>query len=83
MQRLYKRMAGTYDITAIFVTHNVKEAIIMGDRIAKLADGRLTVYDSPEAFVASGDHTVREEIEFWESVRSDNSNKSQPDDNHT
>jgi len=68
MQQLFKRIAGEMDITAIFVTHNVKEAILMGDRIAKLDNGNLTMFDSIEAFVRSGENSVQEEIDFWKNI---------------
>lgn len=68
MQELFTRIADEMNITAIFVTHNVKEAIMMGDRIAKLDDGTLTVFDSIEAFVASGENSIKEEIDFWRSI---------------
>jgi osmoprotectant transport system ATP-binding protein len=33
----------------VFVTHDVEEAVIMGDRIALMKDGVLVQFDSPEA----------------------------------
>ncbi|MDX1638259.1 MAG: ATP-binding cassette domain-containing protein [Balneolaceae bacterium] len=71
MQELFKRLARTYRITAIFVTHSVKEAILMGDRVSTLAGGSLTTYDSVGAFVRSGGNRVQEEIEFWRSISTD------------
>lgn len=68
MQKLFNRVADEINITAIFVTHNVKEAILMGDRIAKLDNGNLTVFDSIEAFVQSGESSVQEEIDFWQTI---------------
>jgi osmoprotectant transport system ATP-binding protein len=38
--------------TIVFVTHDVDEAIKMGDRIAILRDGALVQYDTPEAILA-------------------------------
>jgi osmoprotectant transport system ATP-binding protein len=38
--------------TVVFVTHDVDEAIRMGDRIAILRDGALVQYDTPEAILA-------------------------------
>src|SRR5947209_11620368 len=38
--------------TIIFVTHDIDEAIRMGDRIAILRAGRLVQYDTPEAILA-------------------------------
>lgn len=68
MQKFFKQMAESFKITTVFVTHNVKEAIVMGDRIASLKSGRLTVYPSVEEFIATGTKGIKEEIEFWKSI---------------
>ncbi len=39
--------------TIVFVTHDIDEAIRMGDRIAILRDGALIQYDTPEAILAA------------------------------
>jgi len=47
--------------TIIFVTHDIDEAIYMGDRIALLRAGRLVQYDSPDDLLAKPrDDFVRE-----------------------
>ena len=47
--------------TIVFVTHDIDEAIRMGDRIAILRVGRLVQYDTPEAILARpGDAFVEE-----------------------
>ena len=47
--------------TIIFVTHDIDEAIFMGDRIALLRAGRLVQYDSPDDLLAGPrDDFVRE-----------------------
>ena len=38
--------------TIVFVTHDIDEAIKMGDRIAILRDGRLIQFDTPETILA-------------------------------
>src|SRR5437667_7310919 len=38
--------------TIVFVTHDIDEAIKMGDRIAIMRDGRLVQYATPEAILA-------------------------------
>ncbi|MEO0562702.1 MAG: betaine/proline/choline family ABC transporter ATP-binding protein [Chloroflexota bacterium] len=38
--------------TIIFVTHDIDEAIKMGDRIALLRDGQLVQYDTPDTLLA-------------------------------
>jgi len=68
MQQLFKRIAEEFEITSVFVTHNVKEAILMGDRIAKLKNGQLRIYPTLKAFLDAGENMVQEEIEFWQSI---------------
>ncbi|WP_138431018.1 ABC transporter ATP-binding protein [Fodinibius saliphilus] len=69
MQKLFKQIANDVDITSIFVTHNVKEAILMGDRIGSISNGELMIYPSIEAFIQSGNNGVQEEIEFWSTIK--------------
>jgi osmoprotectant transport system ATP-binding protein len=50
MRRLHERLPRT----VIFVTHDIDEAITMGDRIAMLREGGvLAQYDTPDAILAS------------------------------
>ena len=69
MQRFFKDIADEFDITAIFVTHNVKEAMLMGNRIGTLINGTLNIYDSVEQFINSDNSLVQEQIEFWNSIQ--------------
>ncbi len=49
LRRLHREVAKT----VIFVTHDIDEAIMMGDRIAILREGgRLAQYDTPDAILA-------------------------------
>lgn len=68
MQIFFKRIAKKFEITVVFVTHNVKEAILMGDRIANMKEGKLTVYPSVEKFVEADQNSIQEEIQFWKSI---------------
>ena len=65
MQTLFKEVAADYDITALFVTHDLKEALIMGDEMAVIREGRWTPYSNREAFLQDPATGVREEIKFW------------------
>src|SRR5947207_15962779 len=48
LQREFIRLQGEVRKTIIFVTHDIEEAVRMGDRIAILAEGgRLEQYDTP------------------------------------
>ncbi|SFG04658.1 ABC transporter ATP-binding protein [Pontibacter chinhatensis] len=68
MQRLFLRLARKYNITALFVTHEVKEALLVGDRFAYMAAGKLQVYTSKDAFIADPQTGVRDELAFWSAL---------------
>lgn len=68
MQRLFLRLARKYHITALFVTHDVKEALLVGDRFAYMAAGKLQVYTSKDAFIADPQTGVRDELAFWSAL---------------
>ena len=73
MQRLYTRVAAEHEITSLFVTHDLKEALLMGDRLGTMRPGtdgvgRLVVYDSPEAFAADPASGVADEAAFWRGI---------------
>ncbi|MEJ7822022.1 MAG: ABC transporter ATP-binding protein [Chitinophagaceae bacterium] len=68
MQQLYKSIANSYSITALFVTHDLKECLIMGDSIAYMENGNLTVYDNRTAFINDLKTGVKGEINFWNTL---------------
>lgn len=72
MQALFRRVAAEYATTAIFVTHDLKEALIVGDRLAIVRGGRLRAFASKREFVADPDSGVAQEARFWESLRAGN-----------
>ena len=68
MQKLFEDLASEYAITTIFVTHDLKEAIQMGDSISTMSNGRLHVYESLNDFVTDPSSGVESEREFWSSL---------------
>ena len=48
--------------TIVFVTHDLDEAVKMGDRIAILKDGKVVQYDAPEAILARPANAFVEEF---------------------
>lgn len=68
MQQLFKKLAETFSITSLFVTHDLKEAILMGDEIAYMSSGRLKVYKDKNDFIKDPDTGVQSEINFWDSL---------------
>jgi putrescine transport system ATP-binding protein len=65
MQDLLKGVAKDYGLTAIFVTHDLKEAMLMGNRLGMMQGGRLNIYDSQADFIADEQTGVLEEAQFW------------------
>lgn len=70
MQQLLKRMVAGSQITTIFVTHDLKEALLMGDEIALMQDGLLKKYETKADFVQDARTGVQEEIDFWTNIQS-------------
>lgn len=68
MQQFFKKIASQYSITSLFVTHDLKEAILMGDEIAFMQAGKLKVYKSKEDFINDSETGVKEEIGFWNAL---------------
>lgn len=70
MQQLFKDLTSRFDITSIFVTHDLKEALLMGDQIAYMQKGQLKMYPSKKAFIQDPDVGVLDEIAFWKGLAS-------------
>lgn len=70
MQQLYKDIARQFSITALFVTHDLKEALLMGDTISYMENGCLQVFDTREEFINSNKSEVKNEIAFWNTLKS-------------
>lgn len=73
MQRFYQDIAVKFGITSIFVTHDVKEAMLMGDKMALMDKGRLEEFESKEAFIADLRTGAKQEMEFWKNILSQGS----------
>ncbi len=52
LQNEFVRILRTLGKTVIFVTHDIDEAIKMGDKVAILKDGRLVQFGSPDAILS-------------------------------
>ena len=69
MQDLFKRLRLQYSITAVFVTHDVKEAIEHGDRFAFMAEGILRMYPDRAAFMKDESTGIPREMAFWQNAK--------------
>ncbi len=59
LQREFRALASRLEKTIVFVTHDVREALFLGTRIAFLAQGRLVGEYAPEEFLRAGEPEVR------------------------
>jgi osmoprotectant transport system ATP-binding protein len=59
LQREFRALASRLQKTIVFVTHDVREALYLGTRIALLADGRLAGLYAPEEFLNATEPDVR------------------------
>lgn len=59
LQELIKQLHETYQMTIVFVTHDMQEAVKLGDRICVMKDGRILQIDTPQAVV---DHPATAEV---------------------
>jgi osmoprotectant transport system ATP-binding protein len=50
MQQLFQKVVREYNVAAVFVTHDLLEALTLGTRIAILGKGRLETIVTPEEF---------------------------------
>ena len=69
MQQLYKTIAKQFEINALFVTHDLKEALLMGDLISYMEGGKLEIYESKQQFINDPRTGVLNEITFWNELR--------------
>jgi osmoprotectant transport system ATP-binding protein len=60
IQREFLRLQRQAPRTVLLVTHDLDEALALGDRVAVLAGGRLVACDRPDAIVESADPAVRQ-----------------------
>ena len=66
LQREFATLARNLGKTAILVTHDVREALLLGSRIALMHAGKVEVVEPPEQFVHSDNSRVRAYLETLE-----------------
>jgi osmoprotectant transport system ATP-binding protein len=59
LQKEFRTLASRLQKTIVFVTHDVREALYLGARIALLAEGRLVATYAPEEFLKASEPEVR------------------------
>jgi osmoprotectant transport system ATP-binding protein len=59
LQREFAALQKRLNKTALFVTHDVREALLLGTRVALMSAGRILLLDTPEAFLRSDEPHAR------------------------
>ena len=70
MQDLFKRLANERGTTALFVTHDLKELIQVGDSFAMIREARVYTYRDRHEFCADPTSGVDREAAFWRAFAS-------------
>jgi len=65
MQAEFRKLQQNLGKTIVFVTHDVGEALMLGDRIALMEAGQLRNIHSPEEFLQSPDALAREYVRVY------------------
>ena len=68
MQALFIRMKQKHRLTSLFVTHDAREALVVGDAWAYLEAGKLDSFENKNAFVNDYRTGVKDEMRFWENL---------------
>lgn len=68
MQTLFLECAEKWELTTLFVTHELKEALLVGNHWSIMRNGRLKVFESKTDFMADEHSGAREEMHFWTSI---------------
>ena len=71
MQALVRSQVKAHGVRALLVTHDVKEALLLGDRLALLAAGQLRHYHDRAAFCADPATGAAHEAAFWRALAAD------------
>lgn len=72
MQNLFIRTQRDFGITALFVTHDAREALLVGGSYAIMDRHRLNILSDQEAFIKDRRSGLQDEIEFWATLNKQN-----------
>jgi len=69
LQKEFKRLQQRLRKTVVFVTHDVSEALLLGNRIALMESGSLHGVYTPQEFVTKPDALVRRYVEAFQATQ--------------
>lgn len=74
MQALFREVVQQVGVSSILVTHDQKEALLLGQQFAFLQTGHLHHYPNRAAFVADARTGVQDELSFWNRLQAKTDN---------
>jgi len=75
LQREFLSLQQRLQKTVVFVTHDLREALLLGTRIALMENGRLVTDLAPDEFVRSGDPLVKKYLDAFGAARPANGDR--------
>ncbi len=69
LQKEFAALQKRLQKTVVFVTHDLREALLLGTRIALIEDGRLVAALTPDEFMQSQDPNVKAYVQAFETKR--------------
>lgn len=67
IQKVFQKLSAEFSISSILVTHDIKEALLLGNRFARIENGFLNTYPSKKAFIKDPSTGASAEINYWKS----------------
>lgn len=68
MQGLFKQVSQERGVTSLFVTHDLKESLCIGDRFGLMRNGHVDIFGSKDAYAADPRSGVAREAQFWQDI---------------
>ena len=68
MQALFQHLRKIEKITSLFVTHDLREALTMGDQFGRMEAGVLELFPDRSQFLNAADVGMKTELDFWRSI---------------
>lgn len=69
IQREFQQLQREMHKTVVFVTHDVGEALMLGDRIALMESGKLRMVATPHEFLNSQDEVAQQYVKVYQQAR--------------
>lgn len=67
VQKVFQKLCGVFSISSVLVTHDIKEALLLGNQFARIENGALKTYPSKKAFINDPSTGASTEINYWKS----------------